>query len=216
MGRFFRKLLRKIPLMLSFEELLVWKDGGFKVPAPHQVKMQVLKRHAFSAPWVETGTYEGATTLWLARRYEGVVSLEPDFQLFSATAERLSTERNIRILNKSSEDGFRHAIEISASAVLNFWLDGHWSGGRTYQGVRDTPIEFELKAISEYYDGTRLTHCAVFVDDARLFAVEHRENLSDGDRAGYPGLHLLCSWAESMGFSWTIEHDIFIAKSPPP
>jgi hypothetical protein len=175
--------------------------------------MAVLERHAFSAPWVETGTFLGDTTLWLAKRYPAVVSLEPGEKLFVKASRRLEFEQNVRLLNLASEDGLETAIEVSESLLLNFWLDGHYSSGGTHEGVRDTPVITELQTISKYLESDRLTGVAVFVDDVRLFAVQHREQPSAEDRDGYPGLFLLCSWAENHGLVWTIEHDIFIAKS---
>lgn len=132
---------------------------------------------------------------------------------FAKARRRLEVERNVRLLNLASEEGLETAIEISESPVLNFWLDGHYSAGGTYEGVRDTPIEIELQTISKFLESERLMRVAVFVDDVRLFAVEHREKLSAEEREGYPRLLVLCSWAENLGLVWTIEHDIFIAKS---
>jgi hypothetical protein len=175
--------------------------------------MAVLERHGFSAPWVETGTYLGDTTLWLARRYPAVVSLEPGGTFFVKAQRRLEAERNVRLLNLTSEDGLETAIEISESPLLNFWLDGHYSSGGTYEGLQDTPVNIELQTISKSLKSGSLTGVAVFVDDVRLFAVQHREQPSAEDREGYPRLFLLCSWAEENGLVWTIEHDIFIAKS---
>ncbi len=142
-----------------------------------------------------------------------MVSLEPGGNFFAKARRRLEVERNVRLLNFASEEGLETAIEVSESPVLNFWLDGHYSAGGTYEGVRDTPIEIELQTISKSLESGRLMRVAVFVDDVRLFAVEHREQLSAEDREGYPRLLVLCSWAENLGLVWTIEHDIFIAKS---
>lgn len=209
----FRRILLKIPAFKSAVVIRGWKASGFSVSAPHQVKMVVLERHAFSAPWVETGIFMGDTTLWLARRFPAVVLLEPGERLFLDACRRLEVQPNARILNLASEEGFETAIEISESPVLNFWLDGHYSQGGTHEGVRDTPINTELQTISKYLESGRLKGVAVFVDDVRLFAVQHREKPSAEDREGYRRLLLLCSWAENQGLVWTIDHDIFIAKS---
>lgn len=210
---FLRRLLVKIPVVKDALVFRRWEARGFSVPAPRSVKMAVLERHAFSAPWVETGTFLGETTLWLARRYPAVISLEPAEHFFLAARRRLEPERNVRILNLASEDGFETAIELSESSMLNFWLDGHYSSDGTHEGARDTPIDTELRTISKYLGSNRLMGVAVFVDDVRLFAVQHRELPSASDREGYPRLFLLCSWAEEQGLVWTIEQDIFIAKS---
>jgi hypothetical protein len=36
------------------------------------------------------------------------------------------------------------------SGDINFWLDGHFSGGITHKGPQDTPILDELVSISKY------------------------------------------------------------------
>ena len=86
---------------------------------------------------------------------------------------------------------------------VSFWLDGHYSGGDTYQGPLDTPIREELNEISQMLD--QLNSVSVFVDDIRCF------DPSSQEYSQYPSRNWLAQWADQNGLNWTIEHDIFIA-----
>ena len=191
-----------------------WGKRGFEAPSPYWMKRGFLSQQALAAPWIETGTYKGDTTLWLAKRFPSVVSLEPDKELFKNARTRLGKQKNISLLNEKSEEGLARAIDLLDSDTVNFWLDGHFSSGPTFQGSQDTPIHAELHTISEYLNSKRLKKVAVFIDDVRLFVTQHRERPGDNNREGYPSLYSLCSWAENQGLLWTIEHDILVARSP--
>ena len=190
-----------------------WGKRGFEAPSPHWIKKNFLAQQALAAPWIETGTYKGDTTLWLAKRFPAVVSLEPDEELFKKASIRLGKQKNISLLNETSEAGLARAIDLLDTDTVNFWLDGHYSSGPTFAGTQDTPIHAELHTISGYLNSNRLTNVAVFIDDVRLFVTQHRERPGDNNREGYPSLYSLCSWAENQGLVWTIEHDILVARS---
>lgn len=72
-----------------------------------------------------------------------------------------------------------------------FWLDGHFSGGVTALGARQTPIEQELSSI---LDPTRPEH-VVLIDDLRLF---------DGTN-GYPTVEQLRSIVREQRPGWHLE-----------
>ncbi len=108
------------------------------------------------------------------------------------------------VLAGTSEERFREAIGLLKGPIA-FWLDGHFSGGITFKGTRDTPIKYELEIISENIEAfERIT---VFVDDFRCFAK------SASSAEPYPPRAYLVNWAEQLELSWTIEHDIFIARN---
>ena len=66
------------------------------------------------------------------------------------------------------------------SGDVCFWLDGHFSGGDTFQGATDCPIEAELAAIDAHLD--RLGKVSILIDDIRCFPCQ-----SDG-LADYPSV----------------------------
>jgi len=62
----------------------------------------------------------------------------------------------------------------------------------------------ELSSISKFL---RSNEVAIFVDDFRLFV--------NSENTGYPPQSTLVDWAVENDLSWTVEQDIFIAKSKP-
>lgn len=184
-------------------DLLSWKSRGYAPPSPQSVKLQCLLRYApADCAWIETGTYLGATTEFLAAAGGRVITIEPEPKLFNAAVERLRGFPNVTVLNGTSESCLPEAI-ASVNGNIAFWLDGHYSEGITFQGVRDTPIIFELDAISSNI--SRLGKVSVLVDDVRCFRTRH------SGYANYPLVTYLIDWANNNDFDWSIEHDIFCA-----
>jgi hypothetical protein len=184
---------------------LSWRINRFSSPSPQFVKTQVLKRNSIdSGTWVETGTYLGDSTKFLAKNFPDskIISLEPQKTIYDFTKFRLRGSKNVLLVNGSSEEKFEEII-IRLVGPVNFWLDGHFSGDITYQGESVSPIEKELRLIEKYNSG--MGRVVVFIDDIRLF---------DQDlNSGYPSRNVLVDWADRNDFKWNIEQDIFIAKS---
>lgn len=188
-----------------FEDI-EWKRRRYDAPSPRRVKNEVLLRNSIpGAIWVETGTYLGETTAILAANAMQVYSLEPANKLFERASRKFSDQVNVKIINGASEDIFPSLLPTLNGAV-NFWLDGHYSAGITYQGGKDTPIIEELLHIE-----TNIAHfngLCVLVDDIRCFKPTIPEY------AGYPSIDFLVDWARRNRLNWHIEHDIFVAKKP--
>lgn len=207
---------RLFPRLESSLRAIDWVQAGAPMPAPWAIKMGVLERYMIpGAAWVETGTYLGDTTEFLAERAPQVISLEPAPTLWERAAQRFAPSDTVTILNKSSEAGFLDTFDLIQSSSVCFWLDGHYSGGSTFSGPEDTPIVHELESITRKVKDGTLKQVAVFIDDVREFASLNREWDSRPPASGYPLLHVIVDWAEALDFSWTIEHDIFIARSRP-
>lgn len=180
-----------------------WMEGGFGSPVPAVVKRAVLRRHHIpGAVWIETGTFQGDTTAVLARFALRVVSLEPAPELYKKAEARFRGSPSVQIINAPSEVAFPRLLNNLTGPVC-FWLDGHYSGGTTFQGETDTPIGDEMDAIEAALP--HLGQIAVLIDDIRLFDPENPVH------AGYPSLDAVVDWARRCGLNWKIEHDIFIA-----
>jgi hypothetical protein len=192
-------------LGVSCIELKDWKNRKFHSPSPHHIKQTCLLRHAVkNATWIETGTFMGDTTALLAAEGGHVYSIEPEPDLYNKAKIRFAKNYNVNIINSPSEDAFPILLK-NINGNVNFWLDGHYSGGITFQGKLDTPIQAELFEIA-----ANLSHfqkVTVLVDDVRCF------NPKEPDYAHYPSVDFLVDWARSHDFTWAIEHDIFIAKN---
>jgi len=198
------KLWLKVFKRLLRPSSLLWVSQNFNPPAPQRVKTKVLQRYAFlEGNWIETGTYLGDTTRFLAKTFPSarVTSLEPDFTLFSFNKSRLRKFQNIKLVNSASENSLDDLVSNETSTI-NLWLDGHFSGDITFRGQTLSPILEELQIIERNIP--RLKVC-VFVDDIRDF--------SGDEQTGYPSKNKLVEWANRNNCEWHIEMDIFIAKS---
>lgn len=80
-----------------------------------------------------------------------------------------------------------------------FWLDGHYSGGDTGRGEKDTPIMEELNGIKNANVGD----CVILIDDARCFTHE-------GDFIDYPTIPYLRKYVKKIfnNCSFTVRGDI--------
>jgi hypothetical protein len=152
---------------------------------------------------VETGTFLGDTTAFLARRASAVYTIEPSPDLADRARRRFLRTSSVTVLEGLSEDLLPPLLE-DISGTVSFWLDGHTSGGPTYTGPVVTPIRHELSAIGRRMDA--FEQVAVLVDDFRGFGSRAAD---DGD---YPSRSSLVAWADEHDLSWTVEHDIFAAR----
>jgi len=188
------------------KSLFDWHGRNYEAPSPSLIKQRVLLRNAVPfAAWVETGTYLGDTTYFLSKHFNRVISIEPEPQLYAEAKRRFVDFKNVELLNGASEIVFPELLP-KLIGDLNFWLDGHYSGGKTwatYKGDSESPIMIELAQIEKNLNNFK--RLAVLIDDVRSFQA------SDSD-SGYPSLDYLVGWARRLGMKWHIEHDIFVAK----
>lgn len=198
-----RAIVRK--LRMSLTDMRVWKARDYYAPSPKAVKDCVLRRNGINgATWVETGTFLGETTAMLAQSSGHVYSFEPAAVYFARAQAKFARNAHVTIIKAASEVGFPELLPTLKGPV-NFWLDGHYSAGATFQGELDTPIVAELEAIEQNLK--TLAPLCVLVDDIRCF------NPANPDYATYPALDFLVDWARRNDLVWHIEHDIFIAQS---
>jgi len=185
-------------------ESLNWRSLNYSSPSPQHVKIRILKSNSLNnAIWLETGTYLGDTTSKLAKIARKVISIEPQVELSAFASIRLKRFENVEIINATSESCIEKVLD-GISGPTCFWLDGHYSGDVTFQGTEISPILAELSSISKFL---RSNEVAIFVDDFRLFV--------NSENTGYPPQSTLVDWAVENDLSWTVEQDIFIAKSKP-
>jgi hypothetical protein len=183
----------------------VWTARDFAAPSPSWIKRRALLRLGMkNATWVETGTFMGDTTALLAAESEAVYTIEPDASLFEKASNRFSGDHKIRVIHGLSENVFPQLLP-TLNGRINFWLDGHYSGGITHKGPIDCPVRQELANIQEHI--RRFESIVVLIDDMRCF------DPSVPEYADYPSIDYLVDWARANHLGWHIEHDIFVAKS---
>ena len=177
----------------------IWAYNKFQSPSPYAIKYQVLKKYGIKeTSWIETGTYLGETTRFLAKNYPSVLSLEPSIPHFQYGLSKFRKNRKIKLINKTSEEFFETAL-LSFNEKLNIYLDGHASGDGTFTGVSRTPVRHELEMIAMHR--LKFNELFVAIDDFRVFK----------DTEGtYPTNHFLVDFCKLNGFDWTVEQDIFL------
>jgi hypothetical protein len=187
---------------------LDWRKRGFAAPSPANIKSACLIRNGIpGATWVETGTYLGETARMLAEHGNKVFTVEPQPELYIQARERLDDVAKITVIHGTSEAVLPELLP-TLSGDVNFWLDGHYSAGVTFEGSQHTPILDELSAISANL--SRFGSVAILVDDIRCF---------DPRIPGfstYPPLDSIVDWAREHDLSWHIEHDILCMRRQRP
>lgn len=117
-----------------------------------------LKRRLRLRQGVETGTYTGRGARLLSDVFASVTTIERSEDLAREAAAALLHEP-IRVVQGDSREVLRPSREPTF-----YFLDGHWSGGRTAGEGDECPVLGELDAIA----GGSADDCIV-IDDARLF-----------------------------------------------
>lgn len=181
-----------------------WVQRQYESPSPAHIKRAVLLRNGVrGGTWVETGTFMGDTAALLSLDAKEVYTIEPDRALFEKAVTRFYDNQRIHVIHGLSENVLP-SILPNLSGTVNFWLDGHYSGGITHQGPTDCPVRDELSCIGNNL--SRYENVTVLIDDIRCF------DPSIPEYADYPDLNYLVDWARKNNLHWHIEHDIFVAK----
>ena len=180
-----------------------WKKRGFLENSPQLVKENVFLKYGIkNAAWIETGTYLGTTTKYLSNLFPHVYSIEPEPMLYASACKRFEG-KNVTLFNEVSENVFPSLLP-KLTGNINFWLDGHYSAGITFKGVKDCPVKDELSAIENNF--SNFDKLSILIDDVRCFLP------SNVDYSDYPSIDYLVDWARRMNLCWRIEHDIFIMQ----
>lgn len=182
-----------------------WRKSKWAVPGPRAVKWEVLARLGnLCDTWVETGTYLGDTTNYLARNAKHVWTIEPSYELALRAKDRFSRLKNVTVVNGLSEEYLVQVLD-SINGPLSLWLDGHFSGGITHEGPKETPIVQELAILSANIG--RFPSIKILIDDFRCFSQLEQEEST------YPPRTALVEFAVFNNLDWTVEQDIFCAWS---
>jgi len=182
-----------------------WIGRQYAAPSLAHIKRAVLLRNGMSeGTWVETGTFMGDTAALLAIKAKEVYTIEPDKTLFEKATTRFQNNPRIHVIHGLSEQVLPSLL-ANLNGSVNFWLDGHYSGGITHQGPTDCPVREELSSIEKNLP--RYDHVTILIDDIRCF------DPSIPEFADYPDLNYLVDWTRKNNLTWHIEHDIFVARS---
>jgi hypothetical protein len=99
-------------------------------------------------------------------RFDQVYSIEISQELARRAQLRFAQDPHVHIIENDSAFALRDLVPTLGEPAL-FWLDGHYSGGNTGKGIKETPIMEELETIL-----SSPLHHVILVDDARCFGKE--------------------------------------------
>lgn len=173
------------------------------MPAPPGVKQATIRRNAVhGGTFVETGTFFGDTSAFARGFSKRVITIEPADELYRAAVRRFSGSATpVEVINAPSEEALP-ALVPHLQGDVTFWLDGHYSGGVTYEGADHTPLLRELDCLGPHV--SRLDRLSILIDDVR----------ECGLNPTYPPLAKLLQWAGDHAMTWHIEHDILVLRKP--
>ncbi len=179
-------------------ELRVWVAGGGTGAAPHRVKRGVIRSHAKRfglRTLVETGTYLGGMIHALRGDFDRIHSVEVDDALHRLALRRFAGVPNVTLHHGDSATVLPRILDSLGGPAV-FWLDGHYSGGVTSMGAKETPIVEEVTALLAH----PIRGHVILIDDARCF----------GTFPDYPTLDALRAMvAEARpDLAFALEHDI--------
>jgi hypothetical protein len=175
-----------------------WRRSGRTLPPPGFVKRHILRGYARTFglhTFVETGTHMGDTIFALRRHFDRLFSIELSPDLFRLTRQRFERDPRITILQGDSAEVLPRILQPLSEPCM-FWLDGHYSGGPTARGNRESPVVQELECIL----GHPCKDHVVLIDDARLFQGKN----------DYPSIQELAALLQSKGpdYRLSISDDI--------
>lgn len=163
-----KKTLTKIPVVRDIVDYLnkVRITGTFNVKTlNHQEKSMLIIGYAKQyncKTFIETGTYKGDTINACKDFFDDLYSIELSHELFTESKKRFSDISKIHIFEGNSGEILPKIIGEKNNII--FWLDAHYSEGKTARGQEDSPIIKELDFILNNTD----TNC-ILIDDARCF-----------------------------------------------
>lgn len=116
--------------------------------------------------FIETGSYHGfGIGLALRSGFSKVYSIELTPHFFHECAGMYSHDPRVHMILGDSFYKLEELLQANPDTPFTYWLDGHYSGGNTGFGVKETPLLKELEVIlSRKVDGE-----LIYVDDMRLY-----------------------------------------------
>jgi FkbM family methyltransferase len=114
--------------------------------------------------FIETGTFQGATTELVAPLFARVRTIELSETLHARAVTRLAKLQNVECLQGDAPKVLREVTPALAQSSVLYWLDAHWCGSETAGQADECPLLNELEAI-----GSLNEQSVVLIDDARLF-----------------------------------------------
>ncbi len=151
---------------INTELISKWEKNGRPAPPPHPIKQgRILDyKNKFDLnTLVETGTFQGEMVEAQRRNFSKIYSIELSHDYYQRAVEKFERFKHIQIIEGDSSVKLKEVTKILNEPAL-FWLDGHYSGGKTAKGDLNCPIYGELDTVFS----TNFDHVLV-IDDAKDF-----------------------------------------------
>jgi hypothetical protein len=181
----------------THNQLRAWWRRGRPAPAPHGVKLATILHWADligATTLVETGTFRGDTVRALRGRFDRLISIELSPRLATPVVNEHRAFKNVEIVVGDSGAKLPQ-IAPSLTTPTIFWLDAHYSAGKTVgEGV--VPVYRELAGAW----ATSAPH-VILIDDMRDF----------NGANGYPTVEDLTARFEAKAYKVFIANDILQA-----
>lgn len=146
---------------------------------------------------IETGTYLGDGASQLLNHFEHVITVELDDELAMNAALRFAGNERVEVIHSGSLEFLRNYVPKIDTPHL-FWLDAHYSGGKTAGVYAPCPIIGEIQEIARSTVG--ISRFLILVDDVRCV----------GNDQGWPSWNELTSALEACGLVFNIRDDVMI------
>ena len=160
-----------------------------------------LGREHGAKTFVETGTFLGEMIDAQRGQFEKLISIELAEELFQAARKKYAADPAVELVQGDSGVKLREVAARLPEPAL-FWLDAHYSRGKTAGGHADAPIIKELSGIAPRHQ----TRDLILIDDARLF----------GLKSDYPKLAVIQNFAAQHWPQHTFAVDTDIICILPP
>lgn len=142
--------------------------------------------------FVETGSFHGDTSKFLAGSVGRVITIEIDPANAAVAVENCAATPNVTVYCGPSEDVLPLALKGVSGNVL-FWLDAHYQTSMT-RGRSVCPLFTELETIF----ATPNINPTILIDDARKFLWIN----------GWPSLTQVQRFVEARGYGFRVSHDM--------
>lgn len=187
----FLEKVKKSPLVLIY-----WHVAGRKIPPPHVYKQKAVELYGkkFNIPILyESGTYKGDMAYGMRKKYKKITTIELSDYYYEYAKKRLKNNNNIKIIKGDSEKEIKKFLK-SLKEPCVFWLDGHFSFGKTAKSKINTPIVNELKSILNH----SINKHVILIDDAREFK----------GKDDYPKINKIKKMLKGSDYTMEIKYDI--------
>jgi hypothetical protein len=176
--------------------------GAITFGIPKELVLELRNIFLIDA-FVETGTFKGETTIWAAKNFKNVFTVENSLILYEEAQKKLSKYPNIKCLFGSSPARLPEIINTLDKPAI-FWLDAHWCGGSTYGAGDECPLLNEISLVIKNNE----SHI-IIIDDARLF-LKPPSKFHSG--AQWPGIdEIIGLLSQRSGFYTFSSEDVIVS-----